>query len=118
MIQRDVAGFVGDAVFDGQVGLVLKVDGRCGSSGASLFGEVLLDEPLSRDLVNELLAVSNEEESHLGGEVSGVEASVGTVKQGVCSTAEFTRDRSQREHRSSRGDEGELVMRRKRVCQE
>ena len=53
---------VGDAVFNGQVGLVLKVDGRCGGSGASLLGEVLLNEPLGPDFVNELLTISNEEE--------------------------------------------------------
>ena len=78
LVQGDIAGLIGDTVFDGQVGLIFKLDGGCGISGASLFGEVLLNEPLCPDLVDEFLTVTNEEGSHLGGE-----GSQGAVKQGV-----------------------------------
>ena len=64
-------------VFDGQVGLVLKVDGEVLLDKP--LGPDLVDEPLSSDLVDELLTVTNEEGSHLGEERSGVEASEGTV---------------------------------------
>ena len=68
LVQRDVAGLIHDTVLDGEIGVILHVDGRSSSRGASFLGKVLFNEPLSSDLVNELLTVTNEEGCHVGAE--------------------------------------------------
>ena len=69
LVKRDVAGLVRDTVLNGEIGVVLHVDGGSGSrGGVSFLGKGLFNKPLSTDLVNELLTVTKEEGCHVEAE--------------------------------------------------
>ena len=87
------------------------MDGGCGSSGASLFGVVLLDKPLGPDLVNEFLTMTRGailEEKKLE-ELSNKGSEAQQSSHGI----------EDKESMEALGDKmGELSMRREKVCQE
>ena len=69
LVKGKLAGGVGDFVVDGDLSLVLSMDGRSlGSTGGmSMLFEVLLDKLLFMDLVDDALSVAEEERSHVDG---------------------------------------------------